>query len=390
MSMWDSLFHFFSPQGADIPFYMDKAQICAGGGDCWTPRHCFGFIFYASIPYRMGWRPEASILMGLSLVLISVVLAAKAMEVLLPSLAGRGFVFNLAKYGVIAMAHLVFMWGPVHGFAADTPAACTSLIALWTFVLACKRNSAWILALSGLVMGCAFALRNTYIYPAYFFIPGCLWAVFWLKRITWQAMAGFLIMLSLPILSQYALTYRHEGAWSALDPGLTAQYTATELTMLSNTVDIPNQDPAYGCDGIGVDHIYWYTCHDCLNGPPGWSAVLSRGDFFGLAKLLWLKQEFYFGSYIFQPCLENKDQRIWSNWILLANACAMLAVGYFFVRVRERWILGMLLSYLGGVWVLFTVLHPETRYMMPVDAFLWSAGPLFLLSLLPSHRGARP
>jgi hypothetical protein len=77
---------FFYPQGGDPAFYLEKASICAAGGDCWTPRHCAGFISYASIPYRMGWRPEALVGMNLALMALSILLSVPTLKILLPTL----------------------------------------------------------------------------------------------------------------------------------------------------------------------------------------------------------------------------------------------------------------------------------------------------------------
>lgn len=375
---------FCSPSGTDSAYYLQYAAQCAAGGDCWNSFRPAGFILYASLPYRMGWSPESLILMNLFLMALSTLLAGRAWNVLVPALKRRSWIYSPFKYAFIGVAHLLFMWGAARVAISDVPAACAGLISVWLFILACGRNSALWLAGSGFFLGAATSFRAFYYYPAYFFFLAAAFACFKLRRIAPSALAAFVLLAAFPILSQFALTSRHTGSWSLLEPRTTAYFEGSEMNLTAYGTGVVNNDPVYGVDGVGNDQLHWYTCGDCMNGTGGWVGALKRLDFRGIVKLAWMRNAFYFGSYVAQPAIASLKDRIFSVWIELANWFAVLAAAALLWRIRNRWILGVPLFFVASVWGLSIFIHPESRFIMLVLTLAWSLAPLAFLAGMDS------
>ena len=357
-------------------YYLSMAAQCAAGRDYWSPIRPQGFILYASLPYRMGWPVESIILMNLLLITASVWMAGRAWNILVPALKSRSWFFSAFKYVFIAVSHLVFMWGVARLAISDVPAACAALMAIWLAILALGRNSAWALAASGLALGVACSFRVFYCYPANFLGLAVVWACFGLRRVSSSALAAFVLLAAFPIFCQYAVTYRHTGSWSLLEPASTAFYENEEMGLAAYGVGAQNTDPVYGVDGVGNDQMHWYTCSDCMQGGGGWPGALARWDIKGIVKLAWARNEFYFGSWVARPALLDLNERVFSPWISLANWLAVLCATSILFRLKKTWVLGVPLIFAASVWGLSIVIHPESRFIMAILALAWSLSPL--------------
>jgi hypothetical protein len=363
---------FVSPTGQDMFVYEGLGQLCAAGKDYWNPYRPQGFTQYVSLAFRMGLPPEAIIYMNLLMVALSVWLAGLAWNVLLPPLKSRSRLFSACKYAFIAAAHLVFMLGCAREVLADVPAACMALAAVWLFIIACGRNNAWLLALSGLALGESVTLRLFYCYPAYFLAFAAVLCCLWLKRLAPSAVVGFLLLMAYPILTQYAFIYQRLHTWTMVDEKATAFEMQEEAGCFMDN----GLGPAYGVDVYRDTSLYLYRCNGCMPDGNGWSGSLQHHDFLEIAKLAWMRNDFYFGSWIPQPAIMYLSDRIFSFWIYMANWLAVLSTLSLFILMRRRWILGGALFFVFGVWGLSLYIHPESRYMVLVQAFAWTLAPL--------------
>ena len=371
---------FVSPTGGDMINYLSMGRLCATGQDYWNPIRPQGFILYLSLPFRMGWPPEAVILMNLFLVAVSVCMAGWAWNVLVPSLRRRSWTFSAFKYAFIAAAHLVFMLGAARLAISDVPAACLALIAFWLFIIGGGMNLAWMQALAGLFLGLSVIFRVFYYYTAFVFAAAAFLVCFLFRRLSLSAVAGLILFLAFPVLTQFAFIHKRIQVWSLEDPNVTAGEMESEMNLSAYGNGVVNSDPAYGVDGVGNDRLYWYTCGDCMRGPGGWKGALDRGDYRGILKLGWMRNEFYFGSWVSQPAIADLKDRVFSGWIAAANWLAVLSAFALLVRIKRRWILGVPLLFAASVWFLSLGIHPESRFIMLVLTMAWSLAPLFWLS----------
>lgn len=380
---------FATPTGGDMSNYLSMGSLCAHGQDYWNPIRPQGFIEYVSIPFRMGWDPQAIITMNLILVALSVLLAGLAWNAIIPALKSRPWYFSVFKYAFIAAGHLAFMWGPARSALSDVPAACAALISVWLYIIACGRNNAWLLALAGIFMGVSITFRVFYYYPAFALILGAAFACVLLRRLSLSAVAGLMLMLAFPVYTQYAFIYRRIHVWALEDPTWVAQMRASEMSAIYGAFAFTT-DPGYGVDIIGNDKVHWYTCGDCLRGPGGWQGALDTKDYWGIVKLAWKRNEFYVGSWVPQVAITDSKQRVFSLWLELANWLALLSTAALFFSVKRRWILGAPLLFVAASWVMAIGIAPESRYIMLVLAFAWSLGPLYWIAARKPEGPAAP
>ena len=355
--------------------YLTMGRLCAAGQDYYNPVRPQGFILYVSLPFRMGWAPEAIITMNLLLVALSIWLAGLAWNTLVPALKSRPWHFPPFKYAFIAAAHLAFMWGPARSALSDVPAACAALISIWLFVIACGRNNAWLLAASGLFLGLSVILRVFYYYPAYALALAAVLACVTLRRLSPSALMGFLLLLAFPVLTQFAFIYQRIHTWSLEDPQYVDDMRAKEMSAIYGPF-ATTSDPGYGVDVVGNDKIHWYTCGDCMRFPGGWRGALDNGDYLGILKLALKRNGFYFGSWVPQVAIADSGQRVFSRWLELANWLAVLSSVALLFRVRKRWFLGAVLLLVAAVWALAIGIAPESRYIVLVLVFAWTLAPL--------------
>jgi len=246
-----------------------------------------------------------------------------------------------------------------------------------------------LLAASGLFLGAAVSLRVFYYYPAYAFVLAAAWACFRHRRLSASALVAFVLLAAFPALCQYACTYRNTGAWSLLDPQQTAYYVGSEMSLTSYGLGAVNRDPVIGMDVVGNDQLHWYTCADCMRIQGGWVPALLHGDFKGVAKVAWMRNEFYFGTYVSQPAIAASTDRISSPWIALANWLAVLSAAALFFRAKERWIPGVPLVFWMVSWSLAILIHPENRFAILILVLAWTLGPLAWMAepYPPAERG---
>jgi hypothetical protein len=365
------MFNFLQPTGADAGIYASYALDCVNGGNCWREIRPAGFIQYVAIPIRMGWPMEALIGMNLALMLLSALLATVALGALLPQVPaakrwGLGFPLSLAS-------HALFMLGCAHYILADVPAAACALSAVWLLLLAVLKDKAWLYPLAGLALGLAVCLRAFYLYPALLALAISALLVWPLRRTSPSAWTGLALLVLGPILMQTALTHRHTGVWSFLEPKNSAYYQASEMGTTAYAGGNISGQPVYGADPV-ADRMLWYDCTGCFNGPPGWDKALLRGDLLGMAHLALRRAHFYLGSWSYQPVLPEESDRHWSIFILLAN---LLAFG---LAIRLCWRGGLAvaagpLAILAASSALAVVIHPEYRFLMGPLTGAWVLGP---------------
>jgi len=106
----------------------------------------------------------------------------------------------------------------------------------------------------------------------------------------------------------------------------------------------------------------------------GWKGALERGEFRGIAKLLWMRTIFI--SAVLCPSPLSPRSR--TNIIALAG-CGQLAgrpcSALLLLRAQEAWIGSCLVVLLAAVWGPIVFIHPESRLMMLVFHLAWAMGP---------------
>jgi hypothetical protein len=364
----------------DSVIYLNCAAQCAAGGQCWHDIRPVGYVLYASLPFRMGWRPEAVIAMNMAMILLSAWLANAAVNALLPRLRTLAWPLKPLKLGLIGALHFYLMRNSIHYALADVPAACAGLSSIWLLILAVDRNRPWWLVASGGALGAAVIVRSFYLYPALGLVAGVLLLAL-LRRVAWSAAYGFLLAAALMVLSQYALTYRYTGVWSFLEPRRSADYIASEMALAGYGGGQTSSDPVIGADPVR-DVMVWYTCDDCADLKGGWPAALKQRNYRGILHLLLRRNAFYFASDAPQAVLADESQRQWPGWLWKVNLLALLLALWAYLRM-PRPLLGLIpLGFVGACWTTALGIHPETRFIMLVQTFLWVlAGAILFLPL---------
>lgn len=279
----------FPVQCCDTEAYLRLGQTCAETGVCYDKLRPVGSILWFSIPYRLGLPPEVVLIsLRLLLTFVSVALSVfVSLKLIRHRVPARYKNIHLVPFITISsiISHTVFLQPVLQTALSDTAASLLAMIAVWLLLLISpdKRSRFVMLALAGLCMGLAAWIRVFFLYPV--LVALIIWLIMWIFN-SKRHIADFLICTALiPIAIQFYSTWKHTGAFSYIDPEVTA-----------NLLKEHRDNKSIGYDMVLDSRGIWNWYSRCENYQPLLPA-LEQADFHSLYCILSGRVNFYLGSY---------------------------------------------------------------------------------------------
>jgi len=289
----------FVPQCCDANIYLKLGEQCGINDDCYSPLHPMGVSYWFSIPYRLGLDPACLIIGHYCLLVISIVFSVLAVCDLYQKRmhAKPSAAISLLIICVSASVHILFLWPDLRTSLSDAPASLLVLIGVWLLILSPEEPMLRVIALAvaGMAFGLAAWIRAFFLYPIIFLLS--FYLILWIVQKKSKVIDLVLLVAVIPILFQFAATYKVYGKISYISPALQSDMYDEHL---NTTV-------------TGYDTILPFDYHT-WHGPCDYYSELSTAikdvDIKSLACLMSGRINFYLGSYAPNPYLAPFEHRL--------------------------------------------------------------------------------
>ena len=360
-------------QCCDAGSYLDMGRLCAESGQCWHAYRPGGTLYWFSIPYRMGWNANALVLMNILIMALSSVLAALALQRLLPTAHSRWLSYPcLLLYSLLL--HALVCYPTLFNSLIDTPAAAMALIGCWFLLLgATRRHMGW-LAAAGLALGLAAWMRAFYLYPLLLAVTAACLAGLLIRGERSRCL--LLLVCLLPIAFQFYSTHQQRQSWSFLDQDSTNWWTEGHL--VNNFRSYDTLLPKSFAYDIGY-------CGHTYQSP---QMALQQKQVMGLLCFMAERSQFYLGTYAPATYLLNAHERITSWTFLLINLLGLVLALAMCWRARAvpAYARLFIAAFAALVFGQSLFLIPEQRFVMVPLLLAYHLGFAGALSL--SKRGS--
>jgi hypothetical protein len=362
----------FWPQCCDAQGYLQYGAECAANGTFWNLLRPIGIVYYMSLPMRLGYPNNYVVALNLLMILLSIVFSSLAMGALFPETT-RSKIAVTARWIAITFVYYLFAYPDAHVALSDIPAACTAILGICLFILGCEKKHRWMIAFSGLFFGLAAILRVAYLHPAYLMLFSCALISIRHSLLTRKTMLAFALLMGIPLLLQYGLTYRHTGYWSFIAPSETGRMLQLHLTTTY-----------YGSETLvnaGGFDAYFYNASDVFKaGGGGYLGAWNAHDYMGIFLYFLKHQIFYFAGFGNLTYIAQPSDRVFSVWFLILNIGACMATWQAFLgrgRVKTS---SLALAYILAVWGLASLIMPDRRFVVMIHLLTWIVGLSMLVS----------